>query len=109
MGLQPDSSVVSAIRIFPEALPVQVEYAEWKGHRRVARMPASWRSRMNRRIGSVPVALLAITLPVFWLSGAEMANLPAQLYATQSGTPLDWLLPLIAGILLVGFLLSRLA
>lgn len=64
---------------------------------------------MNRGVGSVPIALLAVAIPVFWLSGAELANLPNQLYATQSGTPLDWLLPLAVGILLLGFLLSRLA
>jgi hypothetical protein len=64
---------------------------------------------MHRRVGFIPVAFLAVAVAAFWLSGAELAKLPDQLYAMQNGTPLDWLLPLAVGILLLGFLLSRLA
>jgi hypothetical protein len=65
---------------------------------------------MNRGAGSlIPVASLVLAVPIVWLSGTELANLPDQLYNLQNGSPLDWLLPLALGILLLGFLLSRLA
>jgi hypothetical protein len=55
------------------------------------------------------VAWLALLVSIFWLSGRLLDGLPGAMQALQMDGPREWLLPLLVGVVLVGYLSARVA
>ena len=52
---------------------------------------------------------LAAALATSWLSGAVLQSVPGGILRQMRDQPLDWLMPIVAAVVLLGYLLSRIA